>query len=275
MVSLDDKIMGEKTSNYCSSSEDECESEIIGSKDGNATKSTKSQIIAENKLENETHWTGNATNTGPKGVIKDWQRFKQLETEKRESQDREKLDLFKKLSITSRTNREHEKANEKEQIDDELAELLDEDFLLQYQKKRIAEMLALAEKLPTFGSVIELHTGDDFLIALDEEQKSVTIVIHIYDQKDDACQKMNEALNNLAAEYKNVKFCKFLCFAAGLSMSFKENGIPALLVYKNGEMIGNFVRITDDLSDEFTSFDVQSYLIEVGMLPDKSFVSKN
>ena len=28
-------------------------------------------------------WDGSSANTGPKGVIKDWQRYKQLETEKR------------------------------------------------------------------------------------------------------------------------------------------------------------------------------------------------
>jgi len=42
--------------------------------------------------------------TGPKGVIADWRRFKQLETEKREEQERELVDLQKKLSLTCRSN---------------------------------------------------------------------------------------------------------------------------------------------------------------------------
>lgn len=42
--------------------------------------------------------------TGPKGVIADWQRYKQLEAEKRLEQDQELLALQKKLSITCRSH---------------------------------------------------------------------------------------------------------------------------------------------------------------------------
>jgi hypothetical protein len=41
--------------------------------------------------------------TGPKGVINDWRRFKQLETEKKAEQDIERLELINKLSLTCRT----------------------------------------------------------------------------------------------------------------------------------------------------------------------------
>ena len=43
-----------------------------------------------------------ALQTGPKGVIKDWQRYKQLEAEKRASQSLEKMQLAKKLTLTCR-----------------------------------------------------------------------------------------------------------------------------------------------------------------------------
>ena len=42
--------------------------------------------------------------TGPKGVVNDWRKYKQLETEKRDEADREKLELIKKLSITCRSH---------------------------------------------------------------------------------------------------------------------------------------------------------------------------
>lgn len=42
--------------------------------------------------------------TGPKGVIKDYQRFKQLERERREEQKGELAALTKKFAITCRTN---------------------------------------------------------------------------------------------------------------------------------------------------------------------------
>lgn len=272
MATLEDKILGEKLEYYCSSSEGESdceESEGSASKKGGGS---KLQFIPEDKIKEQSHWSGSAANTGPKGVIRDWQRYKQLETEQRNHQELEKLELIKKLSITSRTNKEDEEAKQQQQLDEELAELMSDDFLLEYQKKRIAEMLAITGNLPTFGMVTELNSGDEFLKTVDSEQKSVTVIIHVYNQKLPACNKMNGALNELASQYTHVRFCKMLSSVAGLSKTFKSNGVPALLVYKAGNMIGNFVRITDDLSDEFNSSDVESFLIEVGMLPDKTCV---
>lgn len=269
MATLEDKILGEKLEYYCSSSEDEQDDPEDTTPKG---RSEALKFIPENQIMEKSHWSGSTTNTGPKGVIKDWQRFKQLETEKRESEEREKLELLKKLSISARSTQEDAKAKEQEQFDEELAELMSDDFLLQYQKKRMAEMLAAAGKLPTFGTLVDILNGDDFLQSVDEEQKTVTIVIHIYDRHDAACKNMNKALSELATEYNNVKFCKFMSAAAGLSTFFKSNGVPALLVYKAGQVIGNFVRVTDDLSDEFSSSDVEGFLIEAGMLPDKSCI---
>lgn len=42
--------------------------------------------------------------TGPKGVLKDYQRFKQLQREQREEEKEELALLTKKFSITCRTN---------------------------------------------------------------------------------------------------------------------------------------------------------------------------
>ncbi|XP_055592954.1 phosducin-like protein [Uranotaenia lowii] len=271
MATLEDKILGEKLQNYCSSSEDENENDDTNS-GSKGQSSSGLKFIPEDKIKDQAHWSGSAANTGPKGVIRDWQRFKQLETEKREEQEKEKFDLLKKLSITARTHAEDEAAKERDQLDRELEELMSDDFLLEYQKKRMAEMLAQSGKLPSFGTLIELSNGDDFLKTVDDEPKAVTIVIHIYDRNDNACRAMNKALQELSSEYVNVKFCKFMSSVAGLSNSFKCKGVPALLIYKAGQMIGNFIRVTDDLSDNFNSSDVESFLTEVGMLPDKTAV---
>ena len=39
-------------------------------------------------------------------------------------------------------------------------------------------------------------------------------------------------------------------------------GLPALLVYKNGELIGNFVQLTDEFGDNMYPADVENFLIE-------------
>jgi len=139
---------------------------------------------------------------------KDWQRYKQLEVEKRESQEKERLQLIKKLSLTCRSalDEEKEKLNE---TDPDLANLLTDEFLLEYQRQRMKEMLAKTEKL-RFGKVINLENTNQFLQAIDEEDKSVIVIIHIYEDNVPGCEAMNGCLISLAEEYPYVKFCKIL-----------------------------------------------------------------
>lgn len=204
------------------------------------------------------------------GVIKDWQRFKQLENEKRMDQDRERLELMKKLSITAKTTAEDQKAKEQADFDAELEELLNDDFLQEFQKRRMQEMLAVSGMLPKFGELVALKNGEDFLKSVDGENKSVTVIIHIYEDKFKACKTMNKCMVKLAQEYPSVKFCKILSTVAGLSKKFKTVALPTLLVYKNGQVIGNFIRMGDEFGDEFYPSDLEGYLIEHAMLLDKT-----
>ena len=276
MATLDDKILGEKLENYCSSSEDEGGYEDASdgeSSDRDRHTAGKSNNIPEqasNRSDIEK-WSGSAANTGPKGVIKDWQRFKQLESEKNEDKERERLVLMKKLCITANTAAEDAKLKEQEAFDVELSELFDEDSLLAFQRQRMMEMLQKCGHQQTFGKVLSLHNGDDFLEAVDKENKLTIVVIHIYDNNSSACKTMNTCLETLAKQYAGTKFCKIFGSLTGLSKNFTLSGIPALLVYKAGNLIGNFVRVSDDLGgDDFFPSDVEGFLIEHAMLPDKS-----
>lgn len=51
---------------------------------------------------------------GPKGVINDWRKYKQLEVEQKQEQKREMERLIKKLSMTCRSDHDLEKDQEKE-----------------------------------------------------------------------------------------------------------------------------------------------------------------
>lgn len=259
MATLEDKILGNKVHNYCSSSEDEGDDEV--------------EVAAEPKLTPDTtHWTGSAENTGPKGVINDWQRYKQLENEKREEKEREKLQLLKSLSITSKTKAEDDLLKEEEELDPEIRDLMRDEMLLQFQKQRMVEMMANSAKPSTFKHVFNLSTGDDFLNAVDKEAKYTTVIIHIHENQVKACRTMNTCIETLAMEYPQVKFCRMLSSCAGMSRNFKRGGVPALLVYKAGQMIGNFVRLSDEFGDDFFPSDVESFLIEHAMIEDRSCV---
>lgn len=272
MATLEDKILGEKLHCYCSSSEDE--EEKSGSGDEEASNNASANQPSSSLPQPET-WSGSSTNTGPKGVIKDWQRFKQLESEKRAEQEREKLQLIQKLSLTCQSALDEEKEKAKaEQLDPELQELLGDTFLLQYQEKRMKEMLDKYSKLPSFGKLFSLKDSGEFLDAIDNEHKSVTVIIHIYENNIPGCEAMNGCLTCLSEEFPKVKFCKIYSSVAGMSQRFKSGGVPALLIYKGGQLIGNFVRVTDDLGTDFFAEDVEAFLTEHGVLPDKSCVPK-
>lgn len=49
--------------------------------------------------------------------------------------------------------------------------------------------------------------------------------------------------------------------------------LPALLVYKAGELLGNFLSVTKHLTEDFFATDVESFLNEYGLLPEKDFAA--
>lgn len=264
MATLEDKILGDKLHNYCSSSEDE------GDSDSDEQPAEK-PVSEPEPLPEPNKWEGTATNTGPKGVIKDWQRFKQLEIEKRAEQDREKLALMKKLTLTCRTTLEDER-EKIAQEDPDLADLLNDDFLLEYQKQRMKEMIQQNKNSKVFGQLYNLTDSQQFLDAIDQEPKHITIIIHIYEENSEACYVTNSCLEELCVEYPSVKFCKIIASKAGMSKHFKSSGVPAILVYKSGQLVGNFVKISNDLGSDFSTGELQYFLIEHGMIDDKTCV---
>ncbi|XKL69493.1 hypothetical protein PGB90_007262 [Kerria lacca] len=254
MTTLDDKLLGEKLHYYCSSdssSDDESES--------NEEKLTE---VDEKETTNIPQWNRLSHNTGPKGVIEDWQKYKQLQREQREEDEKKRLQLCEKLSLVCPANEETEKEDDSEK------------FLLEYRKQRMQEMMSqYSNKNSCFGIVINIKSPSDFLKMIDEEDKNTTVIVHVYDNTVTACKNINQFLNILAEQYKDVKFCKILTTTAGLSLHFKLSGVPAFLVYKDKQIIGNFIRLTDEFGDDFCESDIENFLIENGILGNKIFSS--
>lgn len=264
MATLEDRILGDKLHYYCSSSEDE-----------DASSEHAHQIVPEEAPPDITKQRESCSvNTGPKGVLKDWQRYQQLQSEKREEQERERLELIKKLSLTCKSEPEQQQTKARA-VEQEMVATQDEDddgFLREYMRRRMEEMMAQISTRPTFGQLVRLEDGQAFLDAVDREKSGVTVIVHIYAQGIPGCEAMNGCLQCLAEEYPQVKFCIVEASAAGMSRHFERKGVPALLVYKNGGLIGNFVRLTDEFGDDFFAVDIESFLVEHGFLPDQSLL---
>lgn len=268
MATLEDKILGEKLHYYCSSGESSGDDADDDDKDEKPKEDCVKNNLTAASYRTNLQRNGSSVNTGPKGVLKDWQQFKQHENEKRKEEEDKYLEGIKKRSLTCQSNLDQEKSE-----DDELEkELLQDAFLQEYLQKRMSEMYTQVQNCPSFGSIFQLNDGNEFLNAIDNAPKDAVIIIHLYEDGNPCCDAMNGCLTCLANDYRHIKFCKLKASAARVSRRFQRMGVPAFLIYKNGQMLGNFVRLGDEFGEDFFASDVESFLIEHGMLTDKSLV---
>ena len=120
-----------------------------------------------------------------------------------------------------------------------------------------------------FGNLVEVR-GDRYANIIDSAPPQTFIIMHIYDEIASSCQRMNKCLTKMAKIYPTVKFCRVQSFQLGVSHNFSENALPALLVYRGGELLGNLLRVTDSLGEDFTTDDLESFLQEKNCLPPES-----
>lgn len=168
------------------------------------------------------------------------------------------------MKFRSHLNDEEEKKKDEafmQQLED-----IEDEFLKEYRQKRIEEMRRALETVPKFGKVIELDKSS-FFDAIDKEKSGVKVIVHVFENNVEACEAMDGCIKCLAKEYPNIKFCKIKATEARLSKSFSDSGVPALLIYKNGQLIGNYIRLTDEFGEDFFATEVESFLQEHGMLP--------
>nr|XP_055058377.1 phosducin a [Misgurnus anguillicaudatus] len=216
-----------------------------------------------------------ATQTGPKGVIHDWRKFK-LESEDHDSIPPNKRELLRQMSNpkSSYVDDTQEMINRKMSVQEyELIQEEDESCLRKYRKQCMQEMHERLSFAPKFDGVFELENGEAFLEAIEKEHRLTLVVVHIYDDGIKGCDALNNCLTCLAAEYSSVKFCRIRAFATGAGERFSDDVLPALLVYKAGELLGNFLSITKHMNEEFFATDVENFLNAYGLLPEREFAA--
>ncbi|XP_073438642.1 phosducin isoform X3 [Dendrobates tinctorius] len=226
-------------------------------------------------VEEETDFEGSATNTGPKGVIHDWRKFK-LVSEDQDAIPANKKEILRQMSSPYKAPNKDEKdtrekftrkmsMQEKELVNDKE----DENCLQKYRKQCMQDMHQRLSFGPKYGYLFELKSGDEFLEAIEKEKKSTTVIVHIFSDEIKACEALNNCLTCLALEYPTVKFCKIKAADTGAGERFATEILPTILVYKSGDLISNFINVSENLSEEFFAGDVEAFLNEYGLLPEK------
>ncbi len=151
----------------------------------------------------------------------------------------------------------------------ELIKEEDEKSLHKYRKQCMQEMHESLSFGPKFEGVYDLDSGEAFLEVIEKEHRLTVVVVHIFKNGVQGCEVLNSCLNCLASEYPSVKFCRISATATGAGERFSDDVLPALLVYKAGELLGNFLAVTKHFSEEFFATDVEAFLNEYGLLPEK------
>ncbi|XP_048108495.1 phosducin b [Alosa alosa] len=216
------------------------------------------------------------TQTGPKGVINDWRRFK-LESMDQEALPPQKRELLRQMSSPHKPKDEARgglnrkmSMQEYELIKEDMA---DDQCLKRYRKHCMQEMHERLSFGPRFEGVHDLADGEAFLEVIEKEHHNTVVVVHIFKDGVKGCEALNGCLECLAGEYPTVKFCRISVEASGAGERFSDEVLPALLVYKAGELLGNFLAITQNFNEEFFATDVESFLNEYGLLPEKELAA--
>ncbi|XP_076018223.1 phosducin-like [Genypterus blacodes] len=223
-----------------------------------------SEMSAEKEDEPPTNYTG------PKGVINDWRRFKMDTVDSSDPQSSRVL--LRQMS----TPRECDKQTHNRKMSGQEYELIqdeDECSLKHYRKQCMQEMHKRLSFGPKFEGVYELQSGETFVEAIEHEHRLTLLVVHVYQHGVKGCEELNSCLDCLATEYSSVKFCRIDAVATGASERFTSEVLPALLVYKAGELLGNFLAVTKHFNEEFFAPDVEAFLNEYGLLPERDIAA--
>lgn len=110
-----------------------------------------------------------------------------------------------------------------------------------------------------FGEVVSLGR-DSFVEFIDSELPTTVVVIHLYQNTHRSCVRLREVLHDMARTYPTVKFGEML--SAHAAISFDDLALPVILVYKAGELMESFVKITEDIGFNFDFDDLEQFLVE-------------
>ncbi|XP_043272418.1 viral IAP-associated factor homolog [Venturia canescens] len=115
---------------------------------------------------------------------------------------------------------------------DELEDEEDERVLLEYRRKRIAEIQALSSKAK-YGSVSEI-SAQDYVQEVNQAGEGVWVILHLYKPGIPLCSLINQYLASLARKYPATKFLKSVSNTC--IPNWPDKNLPTLFIYHEGAM---------------------------------------
>ena len=209
-----------------------------------------------------TRRTGN--NTGVKGVIADYNEARQRQALDEAEERLERLELLRGATDPAPQGRHPSCESAADREDGQRSD--DDDFLRNYRSRRLSQLRDNAT-LPSFG-VYSRATPEEYCDITDSIDPRCHLIVHLCEESIIQCRRLDSALDKLALCMPHAKFIRVDAFEANPNLD--AICLPAVLVYKSGEMTHNLVRFTDELPRDFTVEDVKEVLEGLSVIDPNS-----
>ncbi|KAG9479787.1 hypothetical protein GDO78_011695 [Eleutherodactylus coqui] len=151
----------------------------------------------------------------------------------------------------------------------------DERAIQMYRKKRIKELKAL-QKTQLYGELNEI-AADMYVKEVTNAKDNVWVVVHLYRSWIPMCELLNNHLRILAKKFPETRFVK--APADNCIPKYWEAYVPTLLVYRNGQIKGQFIGMDQCGGTRVTLEDLEWKLADTGAIetdleedPRKTFI---
>ncbi|XP_071865432.1 viral IAP-associated factor isoform X4 [Bombus fervidus] len=148
---------------------------------------------------------------------------------------------------------------------DELEDEEDEKVLLEYRRKRIAELKELADK-SKYGEVIEI-SANDYIREVNKAGDDVWVILHLYKAGIPLCSLINHYLTNLAKKFPATKFLKSI--STTCIPNWPDSNLPTIFIYHNARMIKQIVGPIELRGMKLTEAELEWMLGQAGAVPTK------
>ncbi|XP_078037294.1 viral IAP-associated factor [Augochlora pura] len=148
---------------------------------------------------------------------------------------------------------------------DELEDEEDERVLLEYRRKRIAEMKELADKAK-YGGVKEI-SGQDYVQEVNNAGEDIWVVLHLYKNGIPLCTLINQYLDSLARKFPATKFLKSI--STTCIPNWPDSNLPTIFIYHSGNMKKQIIGPIEFRGMKLTEEELEWMLGEAGAVTTK------
>ncbi|XP_015431704.1 PREDICTED: viral IAP-associated factor homolog [Dufourea novaeangliae] len=148
---------------------------------------------------------------------------------------------------------------------DELEDEEDEKVLLEYRRKRIAELKELADK-SKYGEIKDI-SAEDYVKEVNNAGDDIWVVLHLYKNGIPLCTLINQYLYKLANKFPTTKFLKSI--STTCIPNWPDVNLPTIFIYHNGSMVKQIIGPMEFRGMKLTEAELEWMLGQAGAVPTK------